>query len=97
MYMQQEHFKQLNVGLYVSRNPIVLGAWFRHNFSNPDAIVALIGLKFNNIRVGYSYDYTVSNIGGSSGGAHEISFAWNFCIYKQESRRRIRAIKSPSF
>lgn len=97
MYMQQEHFKQLNFGLYVSKAPIVLGAWFRHNFSNPDAIVGLIGVKFNNIRLGYSYDYTVSNIGGSSGGAHEISFAWDFCIYKQESRRRIRAIKSPSF
>ena len=97
LFMQQEHFSQLNVGLYVSRYPIVLGAWFRHNFSNPDAIVGLIGLKFSNIRIGYSYDYTVSNIGGSSGGAHEITFAWDFCIYKQSSRRRIKAIKSPSF
>jgi type IX secretion system PorP/SprF family membrane protein len=97
LYMQQEGFRQLNAGLYLSRMPLVLGAWFRHNFSNPDAFVALIGLRFNNIRFGYSYDATVSNIGGSSGGAHEISFAWNFCIYKQEKRRRIRAINSPSF
>ena len=97
LYMQQEGFKQLNIGLYVSRKPIVLGAWFRHNFSNPDSFVAMIGFNFSNIRVGYSYDFTVSNIGGSSGGAHEITFAWDFCIYKQASRRRIRAIKSPSF
>lgn len=97
LYMQQEQFRQLNFGLYVSKRPLVLGAWFRHNFSNPDAIVALIGLKFNNIRIGYSYDITVSNIGGSSGGAHEVSFAWDFCIYKQENRRRIRTINSPSF
>jgi type IX secretion system PorP/SprF family membrane protein len=97
LYMQQEKFKQLDFGLYVTKRPLVLGAWFRHNFSNPDAVVALVGVKFNNIRFGYSYDITVSKVGGSSGGAHEISFAWDFCIYKQENRRRIRAIKSPSF
>lgn len=97
IYMQQEHFRQLNFGLYVSRYPIILGAWFRSNFSNPDSFIALVGLKFSNIRVGYSYDFTVSNIGGSSGGAHEITFAWDFCIYKQGKRRKIRAISSPSF
>lgn len=97
LYMQQGGFRQLNFGLYVSKKPLVLGAWFRSNFSNPDAVVALVGLKFNNIRIGYSYDITVSNVGGSSGGAHEVSFAWDFCIYKQENRRRIRAINSPSF
>lgn len=97
LYMQQEGFRQLNFGLYVSKQPLVLGVWYRSNFSNPDAIVGLIGLRFNNIRFGYSYDFTISNIGGSSGGAHEISFAWDFCLYKQEKRMRIRAIGSPSF
>jgi type IX secretion system PorP/SprF family membrane protein len=97
LYMQQEKFQQLNVGLYVSKNPLVLGVWYRYAFTNPDAVVALVGINFQNIRVGYSYDFTVSNLGGSSGGAHEISFAWDFCIYKQASRRKIRAIKSPSF
>jgi type IX secretion system PorP/SprF family membrane protein len=97
LYMQQKNFRQLNFGLYLSRNPIVLGAWFRHNFQNPDAIIGLIGVNFRNIRLGYSYDFTLSKIGGSSGGAHEISFAWDFCIYKQEKRNRVRAIKSPKF
>jgi len=97
LYMQQENFKQLNAGLYFSKSILVVGAWFRHNFSNPDAVIALVGLQFNHIKVGYSYDFTISNIGGSSGGAHEVSFAWNFCLYKQGKRMRIRAIKSPTF
>ena len=97
MYMQQENFKQLNAGLYFSKSILVLGAWFRHNFGNPDAVIAMLGLQFNNINIGYSYDFTISQIGGSSGGAHEVSFAWRFCLYKQEKRMRIRAIKSPSF
>ncbi|PKP30993.1 MAG: hypothetical protein CVT99_10890 [Bacteroidetes bacterium HGW-Bacteroidetes-16] len=97
LYMQQGQFHQLNVGLYLNKYPFVLGGWFRHNFENPDAVVALIGVTYNNIRIGYSYDFTVSDIGGKAGGAHEISFAWDFCLYKESSRMRIKAIKSPSF
>ncbi len=97
LYLQQENFHQLSAGLYVSKYPFVIGSWFRHNFQNPDAIIALVGVTYNNIKVGYSYDYTISQIGGKAGGAHEISFAWNFCLYKESARRHIRAIKSPSF
>ena len=97
LYLQQENFNQLNAGLYLNKYPFVIGGWFRHNFSNPDAAIVLIGLTWDNMRIGYSYDFTISNIGGSSGGAHEISFSWDFCIYKQQSRRTIRAIKAPSF
>lgn len=97
LYMQQENFHQLSAGLYVNKYPFVLGGWFRHNFQNPDAIVALIGITYNNFRIGYSYDFTISQVGGDAGGAHEVSFAWDFCLYKESARRRIRAIKSPSF
>ncbi len=97
LYMQQEKFHQLSAGLYMVKYPFVLGGWFRHNFQNPDAVVALVGITYNNLRVGYSYDFTVSQMGGKAGGAHEISFAWDFCIYKESGRRHIRAIKSPSF
>ena len=97
LYMQQEKFHQLNAGLYINKYPFVLGAWFRHNFENADAVVALVGITYNNLRIGYSYDFTVSQVGGNAGGAHEISFAWDFCLYKESSRRHIRAIKSPSF
>lgn len=97
LYMQQDQFHQLNVGVYLSKYPFVTGVWFRHNFQNPDAAIVLVGLTYNQFQFGYSYDVTMSNIGGKAGGAHEISFSWKFCVYKQEKRRHIRAIKSPSF
>jgi len=96
LYMQQDEFHQLSAGLYVTKYPFVIGSWFRHNFQNPDAIVALLGITYANFRIGYSYDFTISQVGNEAGGAHEISFAWDFCLYK-DSRRRIKAIKSPSF
>ncbi|MCB2207837.1 MAG: type IX secretion system membrane protein PorP/SprF [Bacteroidetes bacterium] len=96
LYMRQQDFQQLNAGLYLNRNPFVIGAWFRHNFENPDAVIILVGLSFKNIKFGYSYDMGVSRVGGEALGAHEVSFAWDFCIYN-DKKRKIRAIKTPLF
>jgi type IX secretion system PorP/SprF family membrane protein len=98
LYQQQDKFQQLNLGVYGKLHPFVTGLWFRYNFENPDAVIALIGFRQDTYRIGYSYDFTISQIGMSGGGAHEISFAWEFCIYKEDYKRRvIKAIKSPSF
>jgi len=97
LYMQQGKFHQINAGLYITKYPVIIGAYYRHNFQNPDATIVLIGLNLNKFRLGYSYDITMSNVGGTAGGAHEISLAWDFCIYKEQKRRKIRAIKVPSF
>lgn len=96
LFMQQGDFSQLNLGVYINKYPFVTGAWFRHTFNNMDAVVILAGINYQQFRVGYSYDFTVSKLGGRSGGAHEISLAWEFCVYTT-SKRTIRTIKSPSF
>jgi type IX secretion system PorP/SprF family membrane protein len=96
LYMYQQNFQQLNIGLYLNRMPLILGAWFRHNFQNPDAVIVLVGISFKNIKFGYSYDIGLSKVGGEALDAHEISFAWNFCIYN-DKKRTIRAIKTPLF
>lgn len=98
LYQQQGEFHQLNVGLYANLYPFVTGLWFRHNFENPDAIIVLLGFRQPAYQIGYSFDYTLSKIGISSGGAHEISFRWEFCIYKEDyKKRKIRVINSPNF
>ncbi len=95
LYQQQFKFHQLNIGLYLTIDPFVGGLWFRHNFENPDAIIPLIGVHYKNLRVGYSYDFTISKLASVSGGAHEVSASWQFpCI---EKRRHIKAIKCPRF
>lgn len=96
LFQQQGNFTQLNAGLYAVKYPFVLGGWYRHNFENPDAAIVLAGFTWQNFRFAYSFDISLSQIGMPGGGAHEISFAWDFCIYR-ESKRRIRTIKSPSF
>ncbi|MEA3504434.1 MAG: PorP/SprF family type IX secretion system membrane protein, partial [Bacteroidota bacterium] len=96
LFQQQGKFHQINTGLYANIEPFIIGGWFRHNFENPDAAIILLGLQINELNIGYSYDYTLSEIRGYSGGAHEISLSYEFCIY-HEKRRKIRAIKCPKF
>lgn len=95
-YKSQGTFDQLDLGAYYSHNPFVFGFWYRGipigkqneaNSLNHDAFVALVGLNIpdRNLRIGYSYDVTVSRLLSDSGGAHEISI-----IYEAASRRQKR-------
>lgn len=95
LYQQQFKYHQLNIGVYLTIDPFIGGVWFRHNFENPDAIIPMLGIHYKNLKVAYSYDYTISNLSGTTGGAHEVSASWVFPCY--EKRNTIRAIKCPSF
>jgi len=90
-YKSQGEFDQLDMGLYLTLEPIIFGVWYRglptkgvQGFSNNESIVMLLGFtkkggKGDILNIGYSYDYTISQLGASSGGAHElsISYSWN--------------------
>ena len=96
MYVKQGNFHQLNLGLYTHIKPLTFGMWFRHNFENPDAAIILLGLQLDKVKLGYSYDYSLSSLSGNAGGAHEISLSYRFCIYVEKSKK-VRAIKCPEF
>jgi type IX secretion system PorP/SprF family membrane protein len=95
MYLQQANFHQLNLGVYLNTFPLVTGLWFRHNFENPDAVIALIGFQHKNIQAGYSYDFTISRLTNNVGGAHEVSFSWQLPCPQKDFK--VKAIKCPRF
>jgi len=95
IYVQQGKFRQMNVGMYVNKFPFVMGLWVRHNFGNPDAMIALAGFQTKYYKIGYSYDYTISRLTNKSGGAHEISVAWLFL--KGLGSKRYHALECPTF
>lgn len=95
LYQQQQHFQQINYGVYFNRFPFVGGLWFRQNFNNADAFILLAGFEQPSFKLGYSYDLTVSRLTNITGGAHEISFSWLFpCAQK---KKKVRTINCPSF
>ena len=101
-FQMQGKFYQSDAGVYYFKSPLVFGLWYRGipfaTSQAGDAIIGLLGVKTNNLSIGYSYDFTISNLIGSTGGSHEISLIYefnNFSIGSQ--RRKIRAIPCPEF
>ncbi len=94
IYKQQDQFRQLDIGAYWNREPIVLGLWYRgiplyKEVFNRDALTLLTGYKINNLNIGYSYDFTISRLITSTGGSHEISLSILFKTKKIKKRRKM--------
>lgn len=101
-YQRQGRYNQTDVGLYYYREPLIFGLWYRGipfiTTQAGDAIIGLIGIKTNNLHIGYSYDFTISNLISSTGGAHEISLVYEFNnLSLGQQHKRIRAIPCPEF
>ena len=96
MFKYQGQNSQLSLGFYWTRTPITLGVWDRgipliKSLKEHDALVFLFGFAKNDIRVGYSYDFTLSSLVGQTGGSHEISISYLFnkVIINKEPKHRI--------
>jgi len=98
----QDRFWQSDLGLYYYRDPVIFGLWYRGipfvTSQAGDAIIGLIGIKTQNLHIGYSYDFTISNLIASTGGSHEISLVYEFITSTLGSRRRMfHAVPCPEF
>lgn len=79
LYASQGNFRQVNAGLYAGFGMFFGGAWFRHTFGNADAVIGLVGVRYKEFKIGYSFDATVSDLQlTTSGGSHEISVGIEF-------------------
>lgn len=109
LYKRQGKFDQLDLGFYMTYTPVTLGLWYRgipikkQNISvaNHDALVFLAGFRFDNFSFGYSYDLTISSLGISTGGSHEISIAYQLDPFENDKqrgrKRRKKELSCPKF
>ena len=101
-FQKQGKFYQTDLGLYYFKNPLIFGLWYRGiplvTSQAGDAIIGLIGIKTAQLHIGYSYDFTISNLISSTGGAHEISLVYEFNnLSLGQLKKRIKAIPCPEF
>ncbi len=98
-YKSQGLYDQFDIGAYYNHTPFIFGFWYRGipgvksyepGYQNNDAFIVLLGYSMpeRNLRIGYTYDVTVSRLASNTGGAHEISI-----IYEAASRRKKRRNK----
>lgn len=91
IFQKQQDFEQLNLGLYVRKEALVGGIWYR----NKDAFILMLGIQSGLIKIGYSYDVTISKLSQATYGSHEISFALQFDC--KPKKKKFRTISCPSF
>jgi hypothetical protein len=100
-FQKQSKFYQSDIGLYYYRIPLIFGVWYRGipfaTSQAGDAIIGLVGIKTKQLHIGYSYDFTISNLISSTSGAHEISVVYEFNNLSLGQRRHIKAIPCPEF
>jgi len=104
-YKKQRAFNQFDLGVYYSKNYLVIGMWYRgipfykprSGYRNNDALIFLFGVAVDKFKIGYSYDYTISKLSNANSlGSHEISMSYQFCSPKKKRQKRI-LISCPKF
>lgn len=83
--VRQGNFFQVNGGLSMDAEAFTLGLHYRMASGNSEAIIASIGLRTNNLRIGYSFDYNISGF-PLSGGTHEVGITYSLDDGDRESR-----------
>lgn len=103
LYTQQGTYKQLDLGVYVTYDPIMFGLMYRgipiltyDGIINSEAIIGMVGMHYKEFTFAYSYDFTISKLTNASGGAHEITIIYDFETIHYKKKKG-RAIPCPKF
>ena len=97
IYMQQQNFRRLSLGVYLNRESITAGIWLKQNLTFAShTFVFMAGYSDAKYRFGYSYDFSILKGGlrGINTSTHEVTFGVNL-EYKSRVRKKFRYIKCP--
>lgn len=103
-YRGQNEFDQLDIGMYYTQSLFSMGIWYRGipglkaykpGYSNHDAISFIAGIQTARFNFGYGYDLTISQLGGFTSGAHEITLSYQLCKSKIKNKRVL--VSCPKF
>ncbi len=75
---KQADFWQVTVGAFLNMKRFFGGLWYRQGGINGDAAIASMGVKSGIFKIGYSFDFTISELSIGSGGTHEIGISMLF-------------------
>jgi type IX secretion system PorP/SprF family membrane protein len=105
-YRHQLKYDQLDLGFYYFHAPLNIGFWYRGipfknypGFVNNECLAILVGFEIpkRNLRVGYSYDLTISSLGiNNTMGAHEVSLVYEYARKIKRKAKRV-LVTCPKF
>jgi len=78
LYAYQGGLHQITLNNYIDFGGFFGGLGYRYNISNSDAVLFTAGVSKDIFKIAYSFDYTISSLGISTGGSHELGIIVNF-------------------
>ena len=93
IFEQQGSFSYLHLGLYYGSEVWTAGMWYRVD----DAIVTSIGMNVSKFKIGYSYDYAISEFKTTTDNAHELSISYQFSLPRKYKVKNTYKGKCPKF
>ncbi len=110
LYRMKQNYDQLDIGITYQRSNLQLGIWYRgmpvlfselqQAYENLDAVVFMLGYRLSEYKlsIGYSYDFTISELMTATGGAHEISLMYEFSqLFRFPNERKDTQVPCPMF
>ena len=68
--------------------------WGGVSYRLNDAIIGMFGVElFNGVRIGYAYDYSLSDLSGYNDGTHEFMVSYCFSLKKEKPPQRYKSIR----
>lgn len=68
--------------------------WGGVSYRAGDALIGILGIElFNGVRIGYSYDFTTSDIGNYSDGSHEFTVGYCFSLNREKTPQKYRSVR----
>lgn len=103
-YKLQGKSDQVDVGTYLIYEQLLTGIWYRgipfkkyeENLHNNESIVGVLGWRYKNISISYSYDFTLSRLRpASTRGAHELNITY---VHRPQKRTKpMKRLPCPTF
>ncbi|MFH2141166.1 MAG: PorP/SprF family type IX secretion system membrane protein [Bacteroidota bacterium] len=106
-YRFQKKYDQFDLGVYFKKPMYFAGIWYRglpgfkaykKGYPNHDSFSFLMGVVYKkSLTMGYSFDFTISNLTMTTGGSHEISLSYIFINPNKTKKQRSKIISCPKF
>jgi type IX secretion system PorP/SprF family membrane protein len=92
LFQQQQDFTEKVIECYLKQSHFTMGIGYRYQ----DAMIFTIGFEDKWLRMGYSYDYTVSALTNATGGTNEASLTV-LLPYKSSRLVKVSGLNCPTF
>ena len=86
-YRKQGRFNQFDIGSYFIYEPLLFGMWYRglpiEKSNRSESLIFLIGTKYQEFSLAYSYDFALTPLRGLGSSVHEISLTYDFNLFEK--------------